>query len=323
MPTDTAPTAATGPAPFADRHRARPRHRPLRTDQVVITVIAAAGCLLSFDALRQMALAAHIRPALTYLFPVVIDGFIGYGVRAIVVLRDAPWHTRAYVWTLFSAATAASLWANALHAIRLNQTGTHILSLNDHTVAILSAIAPLALGGATHLYIVVSRYGGKSQPATPSTAAATAGSPSMVPAAEPVIPAEELPIPQPTAHGPLPTAPADANPGAAESTPPSVLDTTDSEHQQGADRVAGAGQEGNGDSGQPSQAARGGRRAEASIEQLAEIIKQAHPGTGQITRAMARSAIEAHGLSAGNDRITEALKQLQPDDVLRPHPAAD
>ncbi len=113
--------------------------------------------MLSFNALRQVAVAIHTTPALSFLFPVVIDGFIAYGVRAILVLRDAPLGARLYAWTLFGAATAASLWANALHAVRLNHPGIHILILGNHTVAILSAIAPLALGGATHLHILVTR----------------------------------------------------------------------------------------------------------------------------------------------------------------------
>jgi hypothetical protein len=37
--------------------------------------------------LRQVALATHVRPDLSYLFPFVIDGFIAYGVRAILLLR--------------------------------------------------------------------------------------------------------------------------------------------------------------------------------------------------------------------------------------------
>ncbi|WP_399478135.1 hypothetical protein [Streptomyces sp. TRM68367] len=37
-----------------------------------------------------MATAVHVRYQLTYLFPVVIDGLIAYGVRAPLVLREAP-----------------------------------------------------------------------------------------------------------------------------------------------------------------------------------------------------------------------------------------
>ncbi|MGW4291047.1 DUF2637 domain-containing protein [Streptomyces sp. NPDC004673] len=128
-------------------------------DRVVIIVLGGAGCALSYDALQQMAIAIHIRGFLTYLFPLVIDGFIAYGVRALLVLRDAPLRARFYVWTLVGTATAASIWANALHAVRLNEeavadTG---LRLGDTVVAVLSTIAPLALAGAVHLYILIAR----------------------------------------------------------------------------------------------------------------------------------------------------------------------
>ncbi|WP_411076243.1 DUF2637 domain-containing protein [Streptomyces sp. cmx-4-7] len=128
-------------------------------DRVVVIALGGAGCALSYDALQQMAVAIHIRGFLTYLFPLVIDGFIAYGVRALLVLRNAPLRARLYVWTLFGTATAASIWANALHAVRLNETTVAAtgLRLGDTVVAVLSTIAPLALAGAVHLYILIAR----------------------------------------------------------------------------------------------------------------------------------------------------------------------
>uniref|UniRef100_A0AAU2VM63 DUF2637 domain-containing protein n=1 Tax=Streptomyces sp. NBC_00008 TaxID=2903610 RepID=A0AAU2VM63_9ACTN len=128
-------------------------------DRAVVIALGGAGCALSYDALQQMAVAIHVRGFLTYLFPLVIDGFIAYGIRALLVLRDAPLRARLYVWALFGTATAASIWANALHAVRLNDeavAGTG-LRLGDTVVAVLSTIAPLALAGAVHLYILIAR----------------------------------------------------------------------------------------------------------------------------------------------------------------------
>ncbi|MFJ4828767.1 DUF2637 domain-containing protein [Streptomyces sp. NPDC088747] len=128
-------------------------------DRLAIVVLGLAGCALSYDALQQMAVAIHIRGFLTYLFPLVIDGFIAYGVRALLVLSEAPLRARLYVWVLFGTATAASIWANSLHAVRLNQQTTHSgLRLGDTVVAILSTLAPLALAGAVHLYILITRH---------------------------------------------------------------------------------------------------------------------------------------------------------------------
>ncbi|MFG2718868.1 DUF2637 domain-containing protein [Streptomyces sp. NPDC048416] len=131
-----------------------------RSVRVGIGVLAAIGFALSYDALRQMAVAVHIRGVLTYLFPLVIDGFIAVGVIALLLLRTAPTRSRAYVWMLVGAATSTSIWANALHAIRLNQQTRQgdVLRLDDHTVGALSAIAPLALAGAVHLYLVINRH---------------------------------------------------------------------------------------------------------------------------------------------------------------------
>ncbi|MEV5681233.1 DUF2637 domain-containing protein [Streptomyces sp. NPDC052179] len=128
-------------------------------DRAVVIALGGAGCALSYDALQQMAVAIHVRGFLTYLFPLVIDGFIAYGIRALLVLRDAPLRARLYVWALFGTATAASIWANALHAVRLNDEGVAGtgLRLGDTVVAVLSTIAPLALAGAVHLYILIAR----------------------------------------------------------------------------------------------------------------------------------------------------------------------
>ncbi|MCM2392039.1 DUF2637 domain-containing protein [Streptomyces albipurpureus] len=140
-------------------------------DRLAILALGAAGCALSYDALQQMAVAIHVRGFLTYLFPLVIDGFIAYGVRALLVLRTAPFGARLYVWALFGTATTASIWANALHAVRLNQqiAAGGGLRLGDTVVAILSTLAPLALAGAVHLYILITRH----HPHTTSTATGT------------------------------------------------------------------------------------------------------------------------------------------------------
>lgn len=128
-------------------------------DRLAVIVLGGAGCALSASALMQMAIAIHIRPALCWLFPLVVDGFIAYGIRALLVLRTAPLRARLYVWTLVGTATGVSVWANALHAVRLNEESTTAggLQLGDSVVAYLSTVAPLALAGAVHLYILIAR----------------------------------------------------------------------------------------------------------------------------------------------------------------------
>ncbi|MGF6829468.1 hypothetical protein P3T36_004527, partial [Kitasatospora sp. MAP12-15] len=151
-------------------------------DAAAIGILGTVGAVLSYDALQQMAVAMHVRGPLTYLFPAVIDGFIAYGVRALLVLREAPWQARAYAWSLFTGATSTSIWANALHAVRLNeQTSLNQgLRLPNTAVGFLSTLAPLALGGAVHLYIVMARHAPKrgSRPEQ-EVAAETTGEPDV------------------------------------------------------------------------------------------------------------------------------------------------
>ncbi|GAA4947736.1 hypothetical protein GCM10023205_04630 [Yinghuangia aomiensis] len=135
--------------------------RVSRWDRVAIIALGGAAFAQSFDALRQMAGAIHVRSQLTWLFPLLIDGFIAYGIRALLVLRDARLRARVYAWSLVGIATATSVWANSLHAVRLNQqTPTDGLHLGDIAVGVLSMAAPLAIAGAVHLYIVLARDGG-------------------------------------------------------------------------------------------------------------------------------------------------------------------
>jgi hypothetical protein len=129
-------------------------------DGTAIIVLGTAGFAFSYDALRQIAIAIHARQTLSYVFPVFIDGFIAYGVRAILLLRHRHFGARLYAWFLFLAATGASLGANALHAITLNhgpRASRSALHLGDGVVGGLSTLAPLALAGSVHLYILMAR----------------------------------------------------------------------------------------------------------------------------------------------------------------------
>lgn len=232
-------TRRDGPRRRAIRDRVAAWARPLTAhalrlepqmpveDRYAIIGLGLAGCALSYDALVQMALAAHIRPPLTYLFPIVIDGFIAYGVRALLVLRTAPVRPRLSGWTLFIAATTASIWANCRHAINLNQPGTTAVRLDDTTVAILSAIAPLALAGATHLHLLINRH---SHPPVPPTAAASPSIPPTRPAhPQPANRRSPFGRPRPKQTGPTAPAAAPMPPSRtspAPSPPPTPTPTT-------------------------------------------------------------------------------------------------
>ncbi|WP_371127282.1 DUF2637 domain-containing protein [Streptomyces sp. KS_16] len=209
-----------------------------------IALLAAFAFALSYDALRQMAVAVHIRGLLTYAFPLVIDGFIAIGVGALLKLRTAPTRSRVYVWALVGLATVTSIWANALHAVRLNQQARHgeSLRLDDLTVGALSAIAPLALAGAVHLYIVIRRQPSPRphEPGITKSHNLVGHSHNGTDSDKPAVPAGTAPdAPEPTAadvaHGPGDVARSSAyvasdTPDVAEAPQPS---TASQNHEAG------------------------------------------------------------------------------------------
>ncbi|POX43043.1 hypothetical protein C3486_02140 [Streptomyces sp. Ru73] len=313
-------------------------------DRAAIVTLGAAGCALSYDALQQMAVAIHIRGLLTYLFPFVIDGFIGYGVRAVLVMRSASLGARCYVWALFGTATAASIWANALHAVRLNDEPSGAgLRLGDVTVGVLSTLAPLALAGAVHLYILIARRA--AQPGHPDT---------ELPSGAPTVRTERLPtapgcrldrsaqngqdtVRSVTGHRTpavsagasvrLPVTVPDTGSGepviASQAGP--VVTSEDAAEQEG--RGAELGEEPAARSGHPApfKTPASGTSADnddagadapaAAVDHarddLLPIARRAVSEGGKLTRKVVAEAIRGQGLPLSNDRLTELMQQLR------------
>ncbi|MER7873213.1 DUF2637 domain-containing protein [Streptomyces solisilvae] len=251
--------------------------------RVGIALLGAIGFALSYDALRQMAVAIHIRGLLTYAFPLVIDGFIAIGVRALLLLRTAPSRSRLYVWALVGLATATSIWANAMHAIRLNQQTRHTgLHLDDLTVGALSAIAPLALAGAVHLYLVIQRHATSPRHHQEDSATHRHIDTSRHDH-------------QPTGR-PHPTHPED-EPERLETAPA----TSATDMAADADDVA-----------EEPPAKPKGRQPSATMDELVGIGRTAPPGRdGRISRRAVETAIRAKGYSVGRARLDEATRILQ------------
>jgi hypothetical protein len=109
-----------------------------RTSAAGVLVLAAAAFTLSYDALHQLALDSHVRPALAWLWPVVIDGTIVVALLTVLAANRAP--ARAgYPWALAALFSLASVAFNIAHA-------------PDRPVAqLVFAMAPIALVLTTHL----------------------------------------------------------------------------------------------------------------------------------------------------------------------------
>jgi hypothetical protein len=103
-----------------------------------VLMLAAAAFTLSYDALHQLALDSRVRPALAWLWPVVIDGTIVVALLTVLAAKRAA--VRAgYPWTLAGLFSAASVAFNVAHA-------------PDRPVArLVFAMAPVALVLTTHL----------------------------------------------------------------------------------------------------------------------------------------------------------------------------
>ncbi|MFI0812313.1 DUF2637 domain-containing protein [Streptomyces echinatus] len=270
-----------------------------------ITLIAAVGFVLSYDALRQMAVAAHISGPLTYLFPLVIDGFIALGDTALLILRTAPLRSRLYVWTLVTLATGTSIWANALHAIRLNEQAR--LHLNNATVGALSATAPLALAGAVHLYLVINRHLTANKPAAaepptakapsseppPSTAkhaanATLAGHAESAATTTTAKPAPKPPTPPAAATQAVPTTPATPITPATRAAPAKAP----------LPAIAQSGR------AAPSS---GGRKPKATEAYLLELARRIRSETGHVSRTPVENAARAQGYTVDRTRAKKAV----------------
>jgi Protein of unknown function (DUF2637) len=103
-----------------------------------VLVLAVAAFTLSYDALHQLALDSRVRPALAWLWPVVIDGTIVVALLTVLAAKRAPAGS-GYPWALAGLFSAASVAFNVAHA-------------PDRPVAqLVFAMAPVALVLTTHL----------------------------------------------------------------------------------------------------------------------------------------------------------------------------
>jgi hypothetical protein len=109
-----------------------------RVSAAGVLLLAAAAFTLSYDALHHLALDSRVRPALAWLWPVVIDGTIVVALLTVLAAKRAA--TRAaYPWALAGLFSLASVAFNIAHA-------------PDRPVAqLVFAMAPVALVLTTHL----------------------------------------------------------------------------------------------------------------------------------------------------------------------------
>ena len=158
-----------------------------RTSVAGTTLLAVGGFVLSFAALRDLAVRVGMPADLAWLWPLLIDGMIVESTLAVVALaqrgsRRAVW----YAWFLLAAGAVVSVGSNGAHAM---------LTGHGWAGAAAASVPPVVLLATTHLTVLLMA-------ATESPAA-----PGRVPAAV-VAPA---PQPEPAPDGGGTSAPADGH----------------------------------------------------------------------------------------------------------------
>ncbi|MQY22670.1 DUF2637 domain-containing protein [Nocardia macrotermitis] len=117
---------------------------------VLVTVtVGSAAFALSFAALRQLAIMAHVPAGLAWLWPVIVDGTIIQATVSVLVLASSP-QRRSFLWVL-AAGVGVSITGNSVHAALVG----HVLPW--WAAAMIAAVAPVSLLVDTHGLAVLFR----------------------------------------------------------------------------------------------------------------------------------------------------------------------
>lgn len=119
---------------------------------VGLAVVLAAAAVLSFAALRDLAIAVRINAQLAFLLPVAVDA--GAAVSCAVWLsptgrRDARRFACWLTWALLTLTVAANAAATGWHALEVTPPWW--------AAVIVGAIPPAVVGGVVHLLVLVGR----------------------------------------------------------------------------------------------------------------------------------------------------------------------
>lgn len=119
---------------------------------LLLAVVATAAAVLSFFALRDLALVCGFAVQLAWLLPVVVDAGAAAGSLVWLgghVVARARRFARALALGLLALSVAANALGHGLEAFRLAPAWW--------VVVIVSAVAPSVLGAVVHLAVLVGR----------------------------------------------------------------------------------------------------------------------------------------------------------------------
>lgn len=120
---------------------------------IALTILLALGSFtLSFGALEQLAAASAVTAQVTWIWPVIVDGFIVLATIASYVLRNRDnGATRRYPWFALILFAVVSIAGNAYHAY-LNLTE---LLVPVWVAALVNSAPAIALLLASHLLVIM------------------------------------------------------------------------------------------------------------------------------------------------------------------------
>lgn len=129
----------------------------VRALYALLAVVAGAAAVLSFAALRDLALVCGFGERLAWLLPVAID--VGAAAGALAWLRPDAGEGRAFGRALALVLLATSVAGNALgHGLAAYGASPHW-----SVVVAVSAVAPAVLGAVVHLVVLVARDGSERE----------------------------------------------------------------------------------------------------------------------------------------------------------------
>ena len=149
-----------------------------RTSVAGTTLLAVGGFVLSFAALRDLAVRVGMPVDLAWLWPLLIDGMIVEATLAVVALAQRGSRAVWYAWFLLAVGAVVSVGSNGVHAM---------LTGHGWAGAAAASVPPVVLLATTHLTVLLM--------AAPEASAA----PAQVPAA--VVVPELQPEPGPDNGG--------------------------------------------------------------------------------------------------------------------------
>lgn len=109
-------------------------------------VLGLGGFVLSFTALRDLAVRVGMPGDLAWIWPLLIDGLIIEATLAVVRLSQLRRRSVWYAWSLLAGGAVVSVGSNGVHAVA---TG------HGAAGAAASAVAPVVLLAMTHLTVLL------------------------------------------------------------------------------------------------------------------------------------------------------------------------